>query len=71
MAIFNATLQSGNGPSGVYSAFCEKQDDLDAPAAEAWGEGSTVVCLNTDAGRVPTVHVKLPGGSWNEVASNE
>ena len=70
MAIFNATLQSGNGPSGVFSAFCESKTDLTAPAAAAWGEGSTVVCLNADAGRVPTVHVKLPDGSWNEVASN-
>lgn len=69
MAIFNATLKSGDGPSGVYSAFCESKTDLAAPAAEAWGAGSTVVCLNTDAGSVPTVHVKLPGGSWNEVVS--
>ncbi len=70
MAIFNAALKSGCGPTGVYSAFCESKDDLNEPAAEAWGEGSTVVCLNTDAGRVPTVHVKLPDGSWNEVANN-
>lgn len=69
MAIFNATLKSGDGPSGVYSAFCESKDDLDEPAAEAWSDGSTVVCLNTDAGRVPTVHVKLPDGSWSEVMS--
>lgn len=70
MAIFYATIQSGAGPGSVYSAFCESKDDLTAPAAEAWGEGSTVVCLNTDAGRVPTTHVKLPDGSWNEVAVN-
>ena len=70
MAIFNATIKSGTGPCGVYSAFCESKEDLTAPAAAAGGEGSTVVCLNTAAGRVPTVHVKLPDGSWNEVAGN-
>jgi len=70
MAIFNATLKSGTGPSGVYSAFCEIKDDLTAPAAEAWGEGSVVVCLNTDSGGAVSVHVKLPDGSWNEVAGN-
>ena len=76
MAIFNATLQSGNGPSGVYSAFCEDREDLTAPAAEAWGEGSTVVCLNTKIGgskreqSVPSVHVKLPDGRWIEASSD-
>lgn len=70
MAIFNATLKSGAGPSGVYSAFCETKADLADPAAEAWGEGSAVVCLNIDSDRVPSVHVKLPDGSWNEVAGN-
>lgn len=65
--IFNATLVSGCGPSGVYKAFCEEQADLDAPAAEDWGAGSTVVCLNTDGDKSPTVHVKLPDGTWNEV----
>lgn len=67
MAIFNATLKSGSGPSGVYSAFCEEQDDLDAPAAEAWGAGSVAVCLNTDVDNKPTIHVKLPDGRWSEV----
>ena len=27
MAIFNAALKSGCGPTGVYSAFCESKDD--------------------------------------------
>ena len=70
MAIFDAVLIGGQGPTGKYKAFCESKADLEEPAAEAWGEGSTVVCLNTDAGRVPSVHVKLPDGSWNEVANN-
>ena len=78
MAIFNATIQSGAGPCGVYVAFCEDKEDLTAPAAEAWGEGSTVVCLNTKIGgvkrdqsvpSVPSIHVKLPDGSWNEVSN--
>lgn len=69
MAIFNATLKSGSGPSGVYSAFCEEQDDLNEPAAEDWGAGSVVVCLNTDGDKKPTVNVKLPDGRWNEVES--
>lgn len=67
MAIFNATIKSGAGTNGVYSAFCEGKADLEEPAAAAWGAGSVVVCLNTNTDRVPSVHVKLPDGSWSEV----
>lgn len=68
MAIFNATLISGTGPTGVYKAFCESKEDLALPAAEAWGAGSTVVCLNTAGDKAPTIHTKLPDGTWNEAA---
>lgn len=64
MAIFNATLISGTGPTGVYKAFCETKEDLVAPAAKPWAPGSAVVCMNTDTDEKPTGHVKLPDGSW-------
>lgn len=64
MSIFNATLISGTGPTGVYKAFCETKADLESPAADAWGPGSAVVCMNTDIDEKPTGHVKLPDGSW-------
>lgn len=68
MAIFNTNLVSGAGPRGVYRAFCETKDDLESPACAAWGPGSLVVCLNTDGDKKRTKHVKLPDGTWNEVA---
>lgn len=65
MAIFGATLISGQAPRGVFKAFCETQDDMDSPAAEAWLESSVIVCMNTDTeDKKPTGHVKLPDGSW-------
>ena len=68
MAIFNATLQSGKAPDGVFSAFCETSADLTSPAAAEWAAGSVVVCLNTSSATTkPTVYVKLPDGTWNEV----
>lgn len=70
MAIFDASLKSGKAPDGVFTAFCETSADITDPATDVWAAGSVMVCLNTDAGRVPSVHVKLPGGSWNEVANN-
>ena len=68
MAIFNAVLKSGNAPDGVFSAFCEAKADLTSPAAAPWAAGSVVVCLNKAGDRKPTTHVKLPDGTWNEVA---
>ena len=68
MAIFNATLQSGKAPNGVFTAFCETSADLTSPAAAEWAAGSVVVCLNTSSTPTkPTVYVKLPDGNWNEV----
>lgn len=67
MAIFNATLQSGKAPDGVFCAFCESADDITDPAADVWAPGSVLVCLNTDDDNKPTVYVKLPDKSWNEV----
>ena len=69
MAIFNATLQSGKTPDGVFTAFCETTEDLEAPAAEAWDKGSVIVCLNTDGDKVPATYVKLPDGTWSEVSN--
>lgn len=68
MAIFNANLVSGTAPDGVFRAFCETKADLASPACEAWRPGSLVVCLNTDVDNVISEHVKLPDGTWNEVA---
>ena len=68
MAIFNPVLKSGKTPDGVFCAFCENKSDLTSPAAAAWSAGSVVVCLNTSGDKKPTVHVKLPDGTWNEVA---
>ena len=70
MAIFDATLVGGSGPAGKYRAFAEQKDDLDSPAAEAWAPGSLVVSLNLDedsTGQSPSVHVKLPDGSWSGI----
>lgn len=67
MAIFNASLVSGKAPDGVFRAFCETSADITSPATDAWADGSVLVCLNTDDDDVPTVYVKLPDGSWNEV----
>ena len=68
MAIFNASLQSGKAPTGVFVAFCEAKADLTSPAAEPWAAGSVVICLNKAGDKKPTTHVKLPDGTWNEVA---
>lgn len=67
MAIFNANLISGTAPRGVFRAFCEEKDDLEAPACEAWAAGSLVVCLNTSGDKKLSKHVKLPDGTWHEV----
>lgn len=68
MAIFNATLVSGTKENGTWKAFCEAKADLNSPAAASWREGSVVVCLNKSGDKKPTVHVKLPDETWNEVA---
>ena len=73
MAIFDAVLIGGQGPTGKYKAFCERKEDMEDPAAEAWAEGSAVVCLNLDTdstGQSPSVHVRLPDGSWSGIADN-
>ena len=67
MAIFNASLQSGAAPYGVFVAFCEEKADLGSPAAAAWAAGSVVICLNKSGDKKPTTHIKLPDGTWNEV----
>lgn len=67
MAIFNASLQSGTAPDGVFVAFCESSDDITSPATDCWAAGSVLVNLNTDEDSRPTTHVKLPDGTWNEV----
>lgn len=69
MAIFNASLKSGKTPDGVFTAFCETAADITDPATDVWAAGSAIVCLNTDGDNVPTVYVKLPDGTWNEVIS--
>lgn len=68
MAIFNVNLISGNKPTGVFRAFCEAKADLDSPACAAWAAGSLVVCLNKAGDKKITEHIKLPDGTWNEVA---
>lgn len=68
MAIFNANLISGQAPNGVFRAFCENKSDLNSPACAPWGAGSLVICLNKSVDRKLTEHVKLPDGTWNEVA---
>ena len=68
MAIFNCNLISGVAPTGVFRAFCEAKADLDSPACAVWSEGSLVVCLNKAGDKKPTTHIKLPDGTWNEVA---
>lgn len=68
MAIFNPNLISGNQQRGVYRAFAESKDDLESPACASWQPGSLVVCLNTDVDNAISEHVKLPDGTWNEVA---
>ena len=70
MAIFDAVLVGGSGPSGKYKAFAEKKADLQTEETLPWGEGSAVVCLNLDedaTGQSPSVHVKLPAGSWSGI----
>lgn len=67
MAIFNASLKSGNKPNGVFCGFCETSADITTPATDVWAAGSVLVCLNTNTDDKPTVHVKLPDGTWNEV----
>lgn len=69
MAIFNATLKSGNKPDGVFCGFCETSADITDPATDVWAPGSVLVCLNTDDDKVPTTYVKLPGGEWSEVSN--
>lgn len=74
MAIFDAVLVGGSGPTGKYKAFCETKDDLKDPAAAAWAAGSAVACLNLDTdttGQSPTAHVKLPSGSWSGIQEDE
>ena len=68
MAIFNANLISGQAPKGVFRAFCEAKADLNSPACSEWLPGSLVICLNKAGDKKITEHVKLPDGSWNEVA---
>lgn len=68
MAIFNASLKAGKTPDGVFCGFCETSADITDPATDVWAAGSVLVCLNTDGDNVPTVYVKLPDGTWNEVA---
>lgn len=68
MAIFNANLISGSAPGGIFRAFCENKNDLEDPAGKPWAAGSLVACLNTNGDRRITKHVKLPDGTWNEVA---
>ena len=68
MAIFNANLISGQAPKGVFRAFCESKSDLNSPACAPWAAGSLVICLNKSGDKVITEHVKLPDGTWNEVA---
>lgn len=68
MAIFNASLKAGQTPNGVFTGFCETPADITDPATDVWAAGSVLVCLNTDGDNVPTVYVKLPDGTWNEVA---
>lgn len=67
MAIFNASLQSGKTPDGVFVGFCETAADITDPATDVWAAGSVLVCLNTDTDSKPTIYVKLPSGTWNEV----
>lgn len=68
MAIFNANLISGTAPNGVFRAFAEEKTDLTSPACAAWLPGSLVVCLNASGDKKLTEHIKLPDGTWNEVA---
>lgn len=67
MAIFYPSLVSGKTPDGVFRAFCETSSDITSPATDCWAAGSVLVNLNTNTDDVPTVHVKLPDGTWNEV----
>lgn len=69
MAIFNASLKAGKTPDGVFCGFCETSTDITDPATDVWAAGSVLVCLNTDGDNAPTVYVKLPDGTWNEVNS--
>lgn len=74
MSIFNATLVSGSGPSGVYQAFAHEKTDLTDPAAERWGAGSAVVVLNLTAdptGQSPTIHIKLPEGDFSGIEEEQ
>ena len=68
MAIFNTNLISGTTPTGVFRAFCEEKTDLTSPACASWEAGSLVVCLNVSGDKKITKHIKLPNGTWNEVA---
>lgn len=74
MAIFNATLVSGSGPTGVYKAFAHEKNDLKDPAAKSWGEGSAIVVLNLTedpTGQSPSIHVKLPEGGFSGIQEDE
>lgn len=74
MAIFDAVLIGGQGPTGKYKAFCEEKDDLKNDACQLWDEGSAVVCLNLDedaTGQSPSAHVKLPEGGWSGIEEEE
>lgn len=66
--IFNCNLISGSSPTGVFRAFCEEKSDLTSPACAAWEAGSLVVCLNVSGTKKTSKHIKLPDGTWNEVA---
>lgn len=68
MAVFNANLVSGQAPAGVFRAFCEEKSDLNSPACADWLPGSLVVCLNKSGDKTISKHIKLPDGTWNEVA---
>ena len=68
MALFNCNLVSGRAPRGVFRAFCEEKSDLTSPACAEWDAGSLVVCLNKSGDKKITEHIKLPDGTWNEVA---
>lgn len=63
MAIFRATLKSGNHGTGIYEAFASAKTDLTAdPTLPMWGAGSVVYCTEDDK-----IYIKMPDGSWHLV----